>query len=277
MKWSKEAEAALSRAPFFVRRRVKKRVEEEAARCNAREVAMEHVRACQERFLTSMEQEVKGYQVEACFGPGGCPNRAVNEDLAPDLEALLSRASLRDFLQRKVAGPLKMHHEFRVTVADCPNACSRPQIVDVGIIGAQQPATTTKECSRCGACVEACKEGAVEVPEDGPGPAVHTAACVSCGQCVRACAIGALACAAHGWRILVGGKLGRHPQLATELPGIYSRNEVLEIVQACVDHFKKHNTAGERFGDVLNRTGMDFLRGEITTAKKNRKNNTCLT
>lgn len=134
MKWSKEAEAALSRAPFFVRRRVKKKVQEEAARCNAREVAMEHVRACQERFLSSMEQEVRGYQVETCFGPGGCPNRAVNEDLAPELEALLAHACLRDFLNGKVNGPLKMHHEFRVTVADCPNACSRPQIADVRII-----------------------------------------------------------------------------------------------------------------------------------------------
>jgi hypothetical protein len=30
MKWTKEAEDAVSRVPFFVRKRVKKRVEEEA-------------------------------------------------------------------------------------------------------------------------------------------------------------------------------------------------------------------------------------------------------
>ena len=28
---------------------------------------------------------------------------------------------------------LKFHHEFRVTVADCPNSCSQPQIKDIGI------------------------------------------------------------------------------------------------------------------------------------------------
>jgi anaerobic sulfite reductase subunit C len=271
MKWSKEAEDAVSRAPFFVRRRVKRRVEEEAACCNANEVTIKHVRACQERFLTSMEQEVKGYEVETCFGDVGCPNRAVDEDLSPDLEGLLARASLRHFLKSKAIGPLKMHHEFRVTVADCPNACSRPQIVDVGIVGALQPTTTGEECSRCGACREACKETAVEVLEDDPGPVVNMSACVACGQCVRACPTGALDCGARGWRILLGGKLGRHPQLATELPGIYSAEEVVDIVRACVEHFKKHNTTGERFGDILNRTGLDFLRAKISVAKKNTK------
>ena len=83
MKWSREAKEALSRVPFFVRKRVKKRVEEETASCGAEEVAIEHVRTCQKRFLDRMEDEVKGFQVETCFGPGGCPNRAVNSDGLP--------------------------------------------------------------------------------------------------------------------------------------------------------------------------------------------------
>ncbi len=73
MKWSEEAEAAVSKVPFFVRKRVKKRVEEEALRCGAKEVLLEHVHTCQKRFLNRMEDEVKGYQVETCFGPTGCP------------------------------------------------------------------------------------------------------------------------------------------------------------------------------------------------------------
>ena len=68
MKWGGEAKDALARVPFFVRKLVKKRVEEEAARSGANEVTIEHVRTCQERFLKRMEDEVKGFQVETCFG-----------------------------------------------------------------------------------------------------------------------------------------------------------------------------------------------------------------
>ncbi|MGD0627669.1 MAG: PCP reductase family protein, partial [Thermodesulfobacteriota bacterium] len=80
MKWSQEASEAISKVPFFVRNRVQKRVEEEAVRCGAEAVLLDHVRTCQRRFLNQMEEEVKGYQVETCFGPSGCPNRAVISD-----------------------------------------------------------------------------------------------------------------------------------------------------------------------------------------------------
>ena len=67
----------LGRSQFFVRKRVKKRVEEEAARSGSSVITLDHVKTCQKRFLNQMEDEVKGYQVEACFGRTGCPNRAV--------------------------------------------------------------------------------------------------------------------------------------------------------------------------------------------------------
>ena len=47
MKWTEEAKKAVSRAPFFVRKRVQRRVEEEAARSGSDEVTLEHVDVCQ--------------------------------------------------------------------------------------------------------------------------------------------------------------------------------------------------------------------------------------
>ena len=133
MKWSEEAERSVSRIPFFVRRRVRKLVEDEACRNDASIVTLDHVRTCRRRFLSNMENEVKGYHLEQCFGPSGCPNRAVTDTtLVKALEELLAGHELREFLKSRVKGPLKMHHEFRVSVSDCPNACSRPQIVDLG-------------------------------------------------------------------------------------------------------------------------------------------------
>ena len=140
MKWTGEAEGAVSKVPFFIRKRVKKRVEEEAERQGSSLVTLDHVKTCQQRFLKNMDAEVKGFQVEACFGPTGCPNAVVvSPDLVRKLEDYLESRKLRDFLKEKVQGPLKLHHEFRVSLSTCPNACSRPQIVDFGIIGALRP------------------------------------------------------------------------------------------------------------------------------------------
>ena len=101
MKWTEEADQAIRRVPFFVRRRVRKRVEEEAQQSGSRKVTIEHVTDCQKKFLKNMDSEVKGYRVETCFGPGGCPNRAIAEDdLVDELEELLKRHDLRNFLRR---------------------------------------------------------------------------------------------------------------------------------------------------------------------------------
>ncbi|MBW1900033.1 MAG: 4Fe-4S binding protein [Deltaproteobacteria bacterium] len=255
MKWSNEANDALSRVPFFVRKRVKRRVEAEAARCGTDEVTIEHVRTCRKRFLHHMEDEVKGFQVETCFGPGGCPNRAVNSNGLPErVENRLSKRNMKSFLRERVNGSLKMHHEFRISVSDCPNACSRPQIFDVGLIGACRPEVTDDPCTQCGACVEACKENAISIKDDVP--VVDDTKCLYCGQCIPVCPTGSLKAAQKGYRILIGGKLGRHPRLATELPGIYQPGEALAVIDRCLDHYQHHCLKGERFGEILERTPL---------------------
>ena len=203
MNWTEEADEAISKVPFFVRKRVRKRVEEEAARSGSSAVTLEHVKACQKRFLNQMEEEVKGFQVEACFGSTGCPNRAVAYDAFPKkVEALLARKNLKSFLKEKAQGPLKMHHEIRVSISECPNACSRPQISDIGLIGARSPKISAESCIQCGACVDICREGAIILA--GKWPVLDLEKCVSCGQCISACPTRTLQEEEKGLRIQVG-------------------------------------------------------------------------
>jgi anaerobic sulfite reductase subunit C len=262
MKWTKEAEQAVAHVPFFVRKRVKKRVEEEARRCGAEEVHLPHVQVCQQRFLRNMEDEVRGYRIETCFGASGCPNRiADHEGLAEELERVLARRDLKSFLRERVQGPLKLHHEFRITLADCPNACSRPQIVDVGIIGARRPQVTGEPCTHCGACTETCREEAIALDEAAGSPVIDFGQCLACGQCLTVCPTGTLQESEKGYRLLVGGKLGRHPQLGRELGPLVSKSKLLDIIESCLELYMRHNTSGERFGDVLKRTGLAALTG----------------
>jgi len=259
MEWSDEAAAAVARVPFFVRKRVRKKVEEEARQQGCDRVVMAHVKSAQARYMGNMEAELKGYQVESCFGPSGCPNRLGEDDrLAARIEEYLASLDLKAFLKERVAGPLKMHHEFRVSISDCPNGCSRPQIVDVGFLGACQPGLTEEPCSRCNACVESCREDAIFLA-DGCCPVIDFDKCLGCGHCLRVCPTGTLAEAVRGYRIQVGGKLGRHPQLGRELPGIFPADQALAVLKRCLDLYLAHFQGKGRFGDIVNRVGCDGL------------------
>jgi dissimilatory sulfite reductase (desulfoviridin) alpha/beta subunit len=250
MKWTAEAEDAIKKVPFFVRKRVRNRVEKEADGEGKPLITLAEVKATQARFLSKMETDIKGYQIETCFGSNGCPNRAnAGDGLMQKIEALLAEENLLDFLKKEVKGPLKYHHEFRITLADCPNACSQPQIKDIGIIGACVPEITQIPCSLCEACMDACREQAVSL-ETGM-PMIQFERCLSCGKCIEVCPTGTLGAGVKGYRVLLAGKLGRHPILARELPGVFSEDAVLSIVKNCLAFYRTHSKGGERFAEIF--------------------------
>ena len=252
MEWTKEADESIKKVPFFVRKKVKARVEKEAKIAGKKVVSLADVKATQKRYISNMASEVKGYQIESCFGPSGCPNRAVISDqLLEQIETIVKAEDLLGFLKSRVKGDLKFHHEFRITLADCPNACSQPQIKDIGIIGACSPQLTNEPCTQCEACVEACKEDAIILDPEKECPRIDFSLCLYCGKCMQVCPTGTIVEGTKGFRVQLGGKLGRHPRLAKELPGLYSEAQVLAIVKDCLNFYKQNSNHGERFGQLL--------------------------
>lgn len=260
MDWTPDADTALKKVPFFVRKRVRARVEKDTREAGKEIVSLADVKATQARYLVSMKSEIKGYQLETCFGPSGCPNRAmISDNILERIEELLKAEDLLHFLQQRVKGDLKFHHEFRITLADCPNACSQPQIKDIGIIGACTPILTNESCTQCEECIDACKEEAIALKHENDCPEIDFTRCLHCGKCITVCPTGTIAEKQRGFRIQVGGKLGRHPQLARELPGIYSETQVLDIVKDCIDFYKQNSRHGERFSQILKASDFEAL------------------
>ena len=72
------------------------------------------------------------------------------------------------------------------------------------------------------------------------------------------CPTGTLTEGEKGYRVQVAGKLGRHPKLAKELPGIFDEKTVLHIIKDCIDFYKKNSLHGERFAEIF--TDSDFLK-----------------
>ena len=252
MKWVPEAEAAIKKVPFFVRKKVRLRVENDATAAGKEVVSLADVKATQARFMAKMSSEIKGYQVDTCFGSSGCPNPANSSDsLLKKIEELLYKEDLLGFMKQRVKGDVKFHHEFKVTLAECPNACSQPQIKDIGIIGACKPLLTDETCTICEACVDECKENAISIKSESNTPEIDYNLCLACGKCIEVCPTGTIVSDIKGFRVQLGGKLGRHPKLASELDGIFNEDEVLAIVGRCVEFYKKNSKHGERFAEIF--------------------------
>lgn len=201
--------------------------------------------------------EGPGYCVTACRGAVDCPRRALD---APDLPQTLADALGRLPLT-PAPGAQHAHTLLRVAVAYCPNACSQPQIADAGAIGAALPAVDPGACVACGACAATCREAAVDLDGLGTIRGIDAARCLGCGACAAACPAQAITTGQRGFRLLVGGKLGRHPRLADELPGLRAPGVLpalaADFLAACLAARQEH----ERPGDVVARLGAAALAG----------------
>lgn len=263
MTWDSEAEKMLRRVPFFVRKRVRTKVEEEVAAAGRNRVTITDLEESKRKQLKSLSQDIKGYTLDACFGSSGCHNAVVaSADLVANLDNLLEKADLLSFLRSRLGERLKLHHQLRVTIADCPNSCSQPQIKDIGIIGQAQMVCQPRECTGCGECEAVCEESAI-VLNDGFLVGIDEELCVQCGGCAQVCPTESISSTASTFKVLVGGKLGRHPQLARELTRELDGDQVLALVGVIVDFFKSKANSGERLGALINRVGWEEFRKAV--------------
>ncbi|MCP3876587.1 MAG: 4Fe-4S dicluster domain-containing protein [Desulfobacteraceae bacterium] len=255
MKWSQDADKAIKKVPFFVRKKVKIKVEAFAEQKGKTCVDLSDVKALKKQFLSKggMEKEIKGYEVSACFGGSGCPNVAHSTtQLAKDIGKIIEKEDILSFLKENVKEDLKFHHEFRVVLSDCPNACSRPQIVDIGIIGSALPGISEQACSFCNACVDVCDEKAITLDEKAhETPVIDYQQCLMCAKCIKACPSGTIHEKENGFRVMLGGRLGRHPRLGMEVPGLFTHGQVLQIVKKALKFYKGNSKNGQRFSHLL--------------------------
>ncbi len=170
------------------------------------------------------------FVVETCKGKeGGCPHALAELGrLKSEIESTIEGSGGNAFVGRRAAGPVLPHQRLRVALAACPNACSRPQIRDIGLIASVRPMRVSKLCTGCGRCADVCREKAIVMANDVPE--LEGKRCLGCGQCGQVCPAGAWGMGDLRFRLLVGGRMGRHACLATELPTMLTAAEVLRAI-----------------------------------------------
>lgn len=162
------------------------------------------------------------------------------------------------FLAEQTNGVIRRHDAFSVALAGCVNACSNPHIADLGLIAVWRPEADYTRCAGALACAraEAAPPCAAACPEEAikilsRKPAIDRKTCLDCGRCVKACPALALSSGPRGWRVYVGGRLGRHPRLGTPLPGIFKTATLPAVLAACLDLHMKHYRLGVRFSHTI--------------------------
>lgn len=181
----------------------------------------------------------------------------VENDFAKRIETAINETGWPDFLRERYGDKPNRHKSFSVHGAACPNGCSRPHISDIGLIRSCVPVVDHENCIQCEECVRACPDDAMELVDSRV--VITRDKCLVCGFCVGSCPAEAMSCSRTGWRMLAGGRLGRHPRLGTELPGVYTSEEVLVILAKALKLWMKNYEEHKRFGWVMDRIGYEKL------------------
>ncbi|SDL39328.1 4Fe-4S dicluster domain-containing protein [Maridesulfovibrio ferrireducens] len=181
----------------------------------------------------------------------------VEESFADRIEKTVIESGWPEFLKSQFGDNISRHKVFSVNAGACPNGCSRPHISDIGLIRACVPVIDNEGCIGCGECVTNCPDDAMQFID---GKVVITREkCLDCGFCTRTCPVEVISCSRKGWRVVAGGRLGRHPHLGSELPGIYSSAEVLLIIFRSLKLWMENYETGKRFGQIMDKVGYDKL------------------
>jgi len=175
--------------------------------------------------------------------------------LKPELERKLRDLNVTAVMADKLGlkRPVSTHHRFVVAVAGCAAGCSTPEGRNFGIAGVVRPQVTDAKCTECYACVDACRQHAIVIRRGRPE--IANAVCDFCGRCTKVCPSGSIAAAEKGYRVFVGGRLGRFHQPGFVLFRLTDKQTMMNALGAVIGLIHDEAQGEENLSELMKRLG----------------------
>ena len=232
-------------------------------------------------FTTRLTVEVSGIDYNdidafrACVGKAGLETGGTGSKVRPvvsckgttcqyglyDTYALSEEIHNRFY---KGYADVSLPHKFKIAVGGCPNNCVKPDLNDLGIVGARVPGYDPEKCKGCKKCqIEtSCPIRAAKLVEGKL--VIDPNLCNSCGRCVGKCPFHCNDQGEYGWKVYVGGRWGKRVAHGRMLDKVFTdKAEVLEVVEKAILLFRDQGVSGERFADTIERIGFENAQAQL--------------
>lgn len=185
-----------------------------------------------------------------------------------DTQALAKKIHERFFVGM---GSVNLPHKFKIAVGGCPNSCIKPSLNDFGIVGQHPPKLHEDLCRGCKKCETFCRMGCMKVV-DGKMQR-DTSICNNCGFCVGKCPFQAIYAEEVRYKLYIGGRWGRITRNGTALPGLYTEEQAMDLIERSMLLFRDWGKKGERFAAMIDRIGEEkvidqLLHGDLIARRE---------
>ncbi|MDD3224354.1 MAG: 4Fe-4S binding protein [Clostridium sp.] len=152
-------------------------------------------------------------------------------------------------------------HKCKIGIVGCANNCAKANINDIGVMGRTIPKFNLDNCVGCGLCVKGCRQKALKVVDKKI--VYNKELCVSCGECTRVCKTNAATAKEKGAEIFVGGRFGREMRIGDSLGRIFHEDQIVNVVDKIMEHYRETGNKGERISGVMDRIGKEQFIADV--------------